>query len=422
MTREEFWRSGAGGRSFEGRGTSDYNHKASVREALSRGRPVPRKVLAGYPDLARRNPAGGLPPRIESVADIQLYDGWFERQIGRLYSTHAPLIEIQRLQRDYEIARENEIGRLGSSGKEPWQMTRSEWLRQPGVQDAMEDARRRTSKGLVEAGKVTTDFMRIHRLKVERAFAEGKPVPGRVLSEYGIGKQSVRRNPKEPWEMVPYEFRREMASHPERYAKYTEGIDPRGMALLQGGWSMDVHRKIVAEALGAGWKIPRAVMQSYPELGSGKQGLSNSRKFLKARIHDWKRRTGMPRANPDGIRRSGSSKFGSVIDELFWQLSLDGGPDEELGESESFGWYGKMAISPSIIADLDRTAGDAGVEPLNEAEKEYISNHAGAIISEDSQGFVDAVFFKTNREFEGEWRALEKEYEKFSGEGEGETR
>lgn len=119
------------------------------------------------------------------------------------------------------------------------------------------------------------------------------------------------------------------------------------------------------------------------------------------------------RENPDDIRRSESSKFGSVIDELFWQLSLDGGPDEELGESESFGWYGKMAIDRSIIADLDRAAKDAGVEPLNEAERKYVLSHAGVIIFENSQGFVNADFFRSKPEFEGAWQDLEAEYEKF---------
>lgn len=240
------------------------DHAISVKNAIADGLPVPPEVLSDYPELAGKD----------------------------------------------------------RGGKEPWEMTRSEWLRQPGVQEAMENERRKTSKGLVESGKVTADFMRTHRLKVERAFAEGKPVPERVLSEYRLGEPSMNRNPKEPWEMIPYEFRREMASHPERYAKYTEGIDPRGMAVLQGGWSMDIHRKIVAEAIGRGWKIPREVMQSYPELGSGKQGLSNSRKFLKTRIHDWKRRTGMPISNPGprtyylGYYYDGNQLVGQLSDDL----------------------------------------------------------------------------------------------------------
>lgn len=70
MTQEEYWRAGAGGRAYEGRGTSDYNHKEAVAKAIIAGKPVPANVLKDYPDLIRREvPAPS--PKIQSIQDIK---------------------------------------------------------------------------------------------------------------------------------------------------------------------------------------------------------------------------------------------------------------------------------------------------------------------------------------------------------------
>ncbi len=54
MTQEEYWRAGAGGKAFEGRGTSDYNHKQAVYKAVLEGKPVSTEVLKDYPDLMKK--------------------------------------------------------------------------------------------------------------------------------------------------------------------------------------------------------------------------------------------------------------------------------------------------------------------------------------------------------------------------------
>ena len=51
LTREEYWRAGAGGKAYEGRWTSDYNHKQAVSKAVSEGKPVSVEVLKDYPDI-----------------------------------------------------------------------------------------------------------------------------------------------------------------------------------------------------------------------------------------------------------------------------------------------------------------------------------------------------------------------------------
>jgi len=51
LTQEEYWRAGAGGKAYEGRGSSDYNHKQAVYKAFSEGKPVSPNVLKDYPDI-----------------------------------------------------------------------------------------------------------------------------------------------------------------------------------------------------------------------------------------------------------------------------------------------------------------------------------------------------------------------------------
>lgn len=54
LTQEEYWRAGAGGKAYEGRGTSDFNHKGQVVLALAQGKPVSAEVLKDYPDIVAR--------------------------------------------------------------------------------------------------------------------------------------------------------------------------------------------------------------------------------------------------------------------------------------------------------------------------------------------------------------------------------
>lgn len=67
MTQEEYWRSGAGGKAYEGRGTSDYNHKQAVYKAISDGKPVSPNVLKDYPDLRTLGLRGMIKKEVPAV-------------------------------------------------------------------------------------------------------------------------------------------------------------------------------------------------------------------------------------------------------------------------------------------------------------------------------------------------------------------
>ena len=70
--------------------------------------------------------------------------------------------------------------------------------------------------------------------------------------------------------------------------------------------------------------------------------------------------------------------------EALYNLTIDG-LSTELGDVEGFGWYGLVA-------------------------RKHGSSY---IVHEDSQGFFDYTEYATDREAKAEWKALEKEYDKF---------
>lgn len=69
-------------------------------------------------------------------------------------------------------------------------------------------------------------------------------------------------------------------------------------------------------------------------------------------------------------------------------------PDEDLGDSETFGWYGNFSGKIK------------GRGPFH------------IIVNENSQGFVTGEFFPTEKAMRKQWRAIEREYDEFAGDNE----
>lgn len=111
------------------------------------------------------------------------------------------------------------------------------------------------------------------------------------------------------------------------------------------------------------------------------------------------------------------AKFGTDVDEVLYTASLDGGPDEEVGDVQDFGWYGLLrfkAEPDGSVREFDDYAVELELSPDEIAED--LRGHAGGIIYEDSQGFVDVTLFKTEGELEKAWDELLSEAEEFYGE------
>jgi hypothetical protein len=103
-----------------------------------------------------------------------------------------------------------------------------------------------------------------------------------------------------------------------------------------------------------------------------------------------------------GIRPYGPGKFSTILDQYVYTVSLDGGCDEEesIGESGE-GWYGLMRNGRTIFRDHDPF-----LESLTEEEKALLTESAGVIVTEDSQGFVYVRYYATEAELNTAWTEL----------------
>jgi len=104
------------------------------------------------------------------------------------------------------------------------------------------------------------------------------------------------------------------------------------------------------------------------------------------------------------IRPYGPGKFSTILDAYVYQVSLDGGCDAEVGDSNTTGWYGLMRHGRTIFKDHDPS-----MESLNDDEKEALTSSAGVILREDSSGFVYAQYFDSESELDAAWAKIEQE-------------
>lgn len=79
------------------------------------------------------------------------------------------------------------------------------------------------------------------------------------------------------------------------------------------------------------------------------------------------------------------------IGKKLYEITLDGGPDAELGEVDGFGWYGLIA--------------DTGIP-----EAPHV------IVWEDNNGFFDYRAYESEQEARERWEALEDEYREYCDE------
>lgn len=83
-------------------------------------------------------------------------------------------------------------------------------------------------------------------------------------------------------------------------------------------------------------------------------------------------------------------KFSSEADELVYQITLDGGCDQEVGDVQFGGWYGSVWFAPSDIPFLLALGVDSGY----------------AIAHEDSQGFWYVDYYQHHGEWEDAWAKI----------------
>jgi hypothetical protein len=106
-----------------------------------------------------------------------------------------------------------------------------------------------------------------------------------------------------------------------------------------------------------------------------------------------------------GIRPYGPGKFTTILDQYVYQVSLDGGCDEEESFGDGQGWYGIMRNGRTIFRDHDPL-----LETLNAAEQELLTSSAGVILSEDSQGFVYVSYYEDKERLERKWAEIQAQF------------
>jgi len=116
----------------------------------------------------------------------------------------------------------------------------------------------------------------------------------------------------------------------------------------------------------------------------------------------------------DDIRTYGPGKFNTILDSYVYQVSLDGGCDDEIGSVDEGGWFGLMRNGHTIFKDHDPL-----LETLNEAEREKLTSSAGVILSEDSNGFLSVDYFNTDAELDEAWDRIVSDHEDIETEDEG---
>jgi hypothetical protein len=118
--------------------------------------------------------------------------------------------------------------------------------------------------------------------------------------------------------------------------------------------------------------------------------------------------------NQNDIRPYGPGKFNTILDAYVYELTLQGGCDDETGSVQENGeWYGLMRNGRTIFQDHDPL-----LETLNAAEQELLTESAGVIVTEDDQGFVSVNYYATAAELNAAWAEVESELEAFHGEDE----
>lgn len=132
-----------------------------------------------------------------------------------------------------------------------------------------------------------------------------------------------------------------------------------------------------------------------------------------------------------GIRRYGPGKFDTVVDSYVYGAIGDVAPDEEVGDSQDFGWYGMLRFKPGELLELveemldgqgayerqsGRTRDKGPSDELTDEEADLLDYSVGVIMTEDSQGFVHIDYYEDETELAADWKKLQAEAEEFYAE------
>lgn len=113
-------------------------------------------------------------------------------------------------------------------------------------------------------------------------------------------------------------------------------------------------------------------------------------------------------AAEDGIRSYGPGKFYTVLDSYAYEVTGDGGADEEATyPAEGSGWYGLVWLDKDTRDQINEVAdaedGDDDHGGLTGEELDLLNDSVAVIFFERSDGIVEADWFDTKDEAEKAW-------------------
>jgi hypothetical protein len=98
-------------------------------------------------------------------------------------------------------------------------------------------------------------------------------------------------------------------------------------------------------------------------------------------------------------------KYSLQIDAFVHKLTLDG-CDDETGNANETGWYGLLTGSLTDF-DAETTEFHKRENGLSAEDWEHLTQFVGAIVAENSQGFVSVEYFTTDAELTEAWARIE---------------
>jgi hypothetical protein len=113
----------------------------------------------------------------------------------------------------------------------------------------------------------------------------------------------------------------------------------------------------------------------------------------------------MPR-NENDVRSYGPGKFYTILDGYVYEMTLDGGADEEASYEEGGGWYGLVSLDKSAVARAQELAAEQN-DRLTAAELEQLRTNVGVILFERTDGIVESDWFLSKKKLAAAWKRVE---------------
>jgi hypothetical protein len=110
-----------------------------------------------------------------------------------------------------------------------------------------------------------------------------------------------------------------------------------------------------------------------------------------------------------GIRSYGPGKFNTIVDSYVYELTLDGGADEEVRFDDG-DWYGFMNLSPAAKSEINVVASEQDDE-LTDKEADLLNESVAVILRERSDGIVEADWFSDMKKAKAAWSRVEADAE-----------